>query len=657
MRMNRRATLIPGALALAFCASAAFVAASEFDDLKRMEPVPAGTQIPIFDFVRPILFDQVQLSHDGSCVGAIVPGNDDHTQLVTYEIATQKLDGVAPIAGDYDINQFTWLDGKKLIYLMGHQKLGGGAFFTSEAGNLAIALPIPNRVGALDQVVSYRMIDAATDDRSLGLFIISGAGVRYDHAELANVFNGETIVRYPELKTDHGFNLDFISDKTGRLAFGTTEEDGIRSLSMVSGESWTKSPLNLDTEVDVVGSGDNPGEVVIVGPRDGKSPRPLEFADAASGKVGDIILQDPGYDFDGWLFRDPKSFNIVGAVFNRSGPRVVWFTEAYRNLQKTIDKLFPNQVVRIIQMDDSGKVVLIKSGSDLQPPVYSWVNLDTHKSGLIKNSEPWIDPKRMRPMGIIKYMTAEGKAFDAYLTLPAGATRANPPPVVVIPSDSFSATNRWTWGFNPEVQFLASRGYAVLQPNFRASEGYSWMYPESEIWNDRGMADDVARATQKAIDMGLVDGKRVAVMGTSYGASIAAAAAANNPGLYKCAVVTSGNYDWARYLREDKFEQYTSSFYSLTRYKKGDPVTSKDKLDAGSALPNASKIRAAFLIVWGEYDDPEDISQAKDLASAVGRNGVPVETMSFLNEASGVRHLEHKVELYQHIEAFLSKNL
>ena len=626
--------------------------ATEFADLKRLEPVPQNVQIPIVDFVRPPLFQSVQLNHTGTQIGALAAGDDDHISLFTYDLTAQTLDGVSAPPGDRDIAFFEWLDSNRLTYTVSAGKSGGGYLWVvSEAGKLSIGVPVT----VLAPGTSVEILSNTPEDRTQALVNLKGDSLRYDHPELVNVVNkGALVTRYPELKTDHGFNTFFLPDKLGKLGFGVTQEDGVLSLSKLSGENWVKCPQDLD-KVDLVDSGDEPGDIVVIGERDGMAPRPLEFMDAQSGQAKEVILQDKGYDFAGWLFRDPASHNIVGAIYNRAAPHVVWFTEPYRNLQAAADKLFPEQVVRILGMDDSGKILLISSGSDRQPVVYSWVDLEKHKSGLIKNSEPWIYPKRMRPMGIIKYTTAEGRQMDAYLTLPAGASKKNPPPVVVIPHSA--SNNRWVWGFDPEVQFLASRGYAVLQPNFRGSSGYTWMYPESENWNFRGMSDDVARATKKAIDMGLVDRSRVAIMGSEFGGYLAVAGAAFEPGLYKCALSVSSFYDWGKYITEDKYLQFTDPTYSRYLYKLGNPSKNPEKFEAMSPLPHAAQIHSALFLVWGEYDNPELISQTKDLASAVGRNNVAVETMSFLDESYGVRHLEHRIELYQHIEAFLSKNL
>ncbi len=646
-----RVALVSRCCALTSCLAGPALVASEYSDLKRLEPVPANVQIPIVDFVRPALLMGVQLNHIGTQIGAIVPGNDDHTSLFTYNLKTQAIDGVSPPTGDKDISSFSWLDGSRLTYQTSTGKLGGGYLILSEAGKLSNAEP----VAADTQADSMEVLANPPEDRTQFLVDLSGSGLRYDHLEMISAANhGSLVIRYPELKTDHGFDITFLADKMGKLAFGITQEDGVLSMSRLAGESWVKCPEDLD-QVEVLDSGDNPGEIVALGPRDGAGPRPLEFMDAATGRPGDVILQDKGYDYDGWLFRDPQSHNIVGAIYDRAAPHVIWFTQGYRDLQKLVDGLFPNQIVRIQGMDDAGKTVLVTSGSDRQPVVYSWVDLEKHKGGLIKNSAPWIDPKRMQPMGVIKYATAEGRQMDAYITLPAGASKTNPPPLVVIPHAY--AEGRWAWGFDSDVQFYASRGYAVLQPNYRGSAGYTWMFPEAESWDFRKMSDDVAAAAKKAIAMGLADPKRVAIIGTGFGGYLAAAGAAFEPGLYKCALSISGFYDYGRYIREDNYLKFTDPTYSRYLRKLGDPGKDPEKFNAMSPLHNSGQIHSALFIAWGEFDNPEMISQSKDMASAVQRNNVPLETISFLNEASGVRHLDHKIELYQHIEAFLSKNL
>jgi dienelactone hydrolase len=640
-------------IAAILCAATTGLLATEYPDMKRLVPVPADQPIPIFDFIRPPLFGQVQLNHTGTTVGAIVPGNADMRSLVTYNLTTQLLDGVSAPQGDQEISSFEWLDGDRLAYLDTFGKAENvGVLFLSSAGKLGEAETM-SALGSGGGVT--QLLGNTPEDRSQFLVNLKGFSFRYDHPELINAkAHGALITRYPELKTDHGFNINFWPNKVGLLEFGITQEDGILALDHLEGDNWVKSPIDVD-QIDVFDAGDNPGEFVGLGQRDGNAPRPLEFFDVATGQPKDVILQDKGYDFYGRLYRDPLSHNIVGASYDRAAPHVVWFTQAYRDLQKLLDGLFPNQVVRIVDMDDAGKVVLISSWSDRQPAVYSWVNLETHKSGLIKNSAPWIDPKRMRPMGIIKFETAEGRQMDAYITLPAGASKKNPPAMVVIPRTT--SNGRATWGFDFEVQWFASRGYAVLQPNHRGSNGYGWMYPEIEDWDFRKMSDDMAAAVKKAVSMGLVDGSRVAIVGNNFGGFLAAEGVAFEPGVYKCAVSISSYYDFGRYIKEDNYQKFSDPTYSRYLYKLGDPSKDPAKFNAFSPLANAGQIHSPMLIAWGERDDPELRSQSSDMASALEHNGVHSETLYYLNDGQSIRYLDHQSDLNQHIEAFLQKNL
>jgi dienelactone hydrolase len=637
--------------ALALLLTPAVLPAKDFPDLKRLAPVPPAQQIPIIDFVRPALLRDVQINHAGRYVGAIVPDRLDGSNLLLVDLVSRKPEGVSVDSENFEVSSFLWLDGGRLAYVVSQLKFVGRDLYFSEAGKLANA----ERVRPEGAETNSTIVADLVADRSQLLVDVTGPRIRYDHLELVNAADrGALIERFPDLKTDHGFNLQYLPDRAGRLGFGVIQEDGILTLDKLSGDSWVKCPEDLD-QVQIVSAGDQPGQLVVLGARNGSGPRPLEYMDAATGRPGDVLLQDPGYDFDGWLFRDPKSLAIVGAYFNRDVPHAEWFTDDYRGLQAAVDGLFPHETVRILGMDDSRKVLLLSSGSDRQPPVYSWVDLEKLSCGLVANSEPWIDPERMRPTLALKYSTAEDWQIDAYLTVPASASKASPAPMVVLPNPS--SAGRWTLEFNNEVQFLASRGYAVLQPNHRGVAGYGWMYPETAEWDFRAMSDDVAAATRRAVATGLVDPRRVAIMGQSFGGYLAVSGVAFEPGLYKCALAVSAFVDWGNYIGEDKYLQFSDPSYSRFLRKLGDPATSPDRYRAMSPLPHADQIRAPVFLAWGEYDNPEMIAQDKRLASALKKNGVAAETRSFADEAVGIRHLDHRIELYQRIEAFLAKNL
>ena len=664
------------------CAAAAFAvlgtppAAAKLD-LDRIAPVPETESIPVIDFFREPIMKNPTVNLDGTHVAATISSGADHTVLMVYDLKTKRTE-LFGTRGDTDIENVTWLSAKRLIFTITVKKIGGFIMAAGEVGSISNSYPLIQNAGArllavppkdrdhplvweipnTENTGKYGAVVTVNAQINSGKFLdISGNGalLRGEQIDIASETNQRhTVERHPVFETPNGFLNYYMADREGKLAFCVSSTDGVFALHRLEGEAWKDCPFDLD-QVNIIGASDNPGEVVALGPRDGTKPRPLEFMNATTGQPGEVLLQDPAYDFNGWLYRDPATQAIVGAIYDRAGPHVVWFTEAYGKLQAAVDQLFPGMVVRILGSDEGGKIVLLSVSSDRQSPIYRWVDLTTRQAGDIQSSRPWLDPKRMQPMSVIKFKTRDGRKLDAYVTMPAGASKANPPPLIVLPHPYNGG--RSTWGFSPEVQFYASRGYAVLQPNRRGSAGYSWMFTEADEWDYRAMANDVIDATKMLAKSGLVDAHRVGIVGTGFGGYLALAAAAFDPDLYQCAIGISPVCDWGDVIKERKYSQYSNPYYSRMTRKLGDPDKEPAKFDAMSPLHHAGAIKAAVLISTSEYDASDVIHGARELAAEVRSHGVPAETISFTNEAEGVWHLDHKVELYTKIESFLAEHL
>ena len=241
------------------------------------------------------------------------------------------------------------------------------------------------------------------------------------------------------------------------------------------------------------------------------------------------------------------------------------------------------------------------------------------------------------------------------LTLPAGASKTNPPPLVVL-----SHGGPWIrdiWGFNGEAQFLASRGYAVLQANYRGSTGYNWMFPLEDQYDFRKMHDDVTDATKSMIASGLIDKNRIAIMGGSFGGYLAVAGVVNEPALYRCAVTIAGVFDWEQQIKDKKYGQYDSPVFGWMMRKLGDPKQNREKFDAISPGRHVDRIRVPVFVAGGKEDSTVEIQQSKRLISELEKYHVPYEKQIVGEEGHGMAHLDNEVELYTRIEAFLEKNL
>ncbi len=659
-------------------ATAGLLAAGK-KDLDRTTPVPAAEQIPIADFFRPLLLQEPKLNPSGTHIAALVTTPDDRHQLLVYDLKTQKSELVGG-AGDKDIYQVHWLNDRRLVFELSARKLYGLGLFATNVGSISKAYPLLQYYGSrllavprqdrlrplvwnrYDQLQTNRDLGVATVDTDLhsGRFInLLSAGADWSDLMDARDNNEKHIVsEYPVPSS--GLGLNYYADKDGRLEFAVTSQDGRQELDHLAAGHWEKCPVDLE-RVDIIGCGEQPGQLVVRGPRQEGRPRALQFMNGITGELGEVLVQDDAYDFfghgigDGWLYRDPGTRQIVGAVYERNGPRVIWFTEGYRQLQKILDGFFPRVVARIVGGNEAQTLFLVATFSDRQPAIYHWVDMKTHQAGLIKNSAPWIDPQRMQATNILKFKTRDGRQLDAYLTLPAGASKANPPPLVVLPHGGPWA--RDGWGFDGEAQFLASRGYAVLQPNYRGSNGYSWMFPEADNWDFRKMHDDVTDATKAMIASGLIDGRRVAIMGTSFGGYLAVSGVVNEPSLYRCAITIAGVFDWERQLQDKKFDQYDSPVFGYLKLRLGDPARNPEKYAAISPGRRADQIRVPVFVSAGKEDQTVEIEQSKALIAALKKHQVPHETLLVSEEGHGMHHFENRVELYERIEAFLAKNL
>lgn len=607
-------------------------------------------------------------------MAGLVNGTGDNHQLLTYELDTKKLQ-VLGSDGDKDIYQFAWLNDQRLVFFVSTEKLYGLGMLAVDIDHIRESYPLLQYCGArlvsvpranrLSPLVWMRH-EALENNRDGGVGVIN-SGIKtgafidltvatgtYNRALDARDNNQKHILStYPSPKK--GIVGGYMPDRQGELAFAFTSDGGTLGMHRwTPSRQWEPCPVDLET-TDIIAPGDKPGEVLARIAGEPNKPHVIRFLEAATGQAGEILIADKEYDFTGWIYRDPASQQIVGASYHRDGPRTVWFSENYLAVQKAIDSLFPGQVAQIIGSSEKGARFLIRSFSDRHPTAYHWVDLEKRAAALLKNTAPWIDPARMRPMQIMKFKTRDGRQLDAYVTLPKGASKTTPAPLVVLPHGG--PWVRDTWGFDGEAQFLASRGYAVLQPNYRGSPGYSWMFPVEDEWAFRKMHDDVTDATQTLLKTGVIDRNRVAIMGTSFGAYLALSGVAHEPSLYRCAVSIAGIFDWATVVQERKYDQFDDPAYARMRRKLGDPKQEAEKYAEISPLRHVANVRVPMFVAHGKEDRVAAIAESRRLVDELENHHVPHEKMFVRGEGHGMAHLDKQVELYGRIEVFLAKNL
>jgi dipeptidyl aminopeptidase/acylaminoacyl peptidase len=261
----------------------------------------------------------------------------------------------------------------------------------------------------------------------------------------------------------------------------------------------------------------------------------------------------------------------------------------------------------------------------------------------------------MQPMRLITYKSRDGYDIEGYVTMPAGVSEKNKAPLVVMPHGGPWARDTWAW--DRQTQFLASRGYAVFQPNYRGSIGTGWRFPKEDMWAFRKMHDDVTDGVKTVLRTGLIDADRVAIMGGSFGGYLALCGAAHEQGLYRCAVTIAGVFDWERVLSDTRRSMNGMGRYGVLKRELGDPKAQQEKFEALSPIRHVSKIKIPIFVAHGKEDFVATVAHSNELLKQLEKFGVTHEKQIEAGEGHGFRQLDHQVKLYTAIEKFLGKYL
>lgn len=662
-----RVLRVLGIVAVAVCY--AFGAPVEMD-LDRQTPVPSGSEIPITDFFRPAYMSSPKINLAGSHVAALVTGGSEKPQLMVIDLEKGERDIVSG-RSDQMVYTHQWLGNEHISFKISADKRADMGLMVVRLKKLKKPYPIFQYGGT--QIVGFSpddplkplvLVRGGMSARSTGLYRLNAKldtgplialsrnyTANQDWERVTESNQRHILKNFPKPKG--GENTNFVTDALGNLMMSYSIESGKVFAHLWDGADWNPSSVDLD-EVRVLGVGDQWGEMIATREVFEGERAEVRFLDMSTGEWGAPLLSDDEYDFVGGFYRDPGTLKVVGAMYHRDGPAVEWFDEDYAKLQRTLDNAFPKRVVRIAGADENGDNLVVRVFGDRLPSEYYLVNLKNKSIDLIAKSRPWIDPERMRPMNIIQFKTAEGLELDAYVTMPEGASKENPPPLLVIPHGGPWA--RDYWGFDPEAQFWASRGYAVLQPNYRGSPGYDWKFPLEGRYDFLKMHDDVTRATKTLIRSGYADPNRIAIMGASFGGYLSLSGVAHEPELYQCAVSFAGVFDFEAVLNAAR-RGFEREKYEILARRLGDPKKQKEKFDRISPVRYVDQIEVPVFVAHGKDDTTALVGESKRLIRELKEHDVEHESLFLSNEGHGTAELANRVELITRMEAFLQKHL
>ena len=378
------------------------------------------------------------------------------------------------------------------------------------------------------------------------------------------------------------------------------------------------------------------------------------------------IVANPRYDitpgehrpaFAGIDLNDPlfsaKTGLPLAVNFVSDGPRQQWLDASLQAAMDAIAAADPKLTTLVIGVDREETRALTLSWSANQPGVYSLVDLATKQATRIAERAPWLRDAALAEVFPVRCAARDGVELDAYFAVPPGAQPKQLPLVVVLRELPWV---RDTWGFHPLVQFLATRGYAVLQVNHRGSSGYGEPFLNAGREDPAGViVDDVIAAVQWTIARGMVDPQRVAIAGTSFGGATALLALARQPELFRAGVLLTPITDWREVARQKDSPAYRFWFETMGLFP---GQRSEQRLAQASPVTAAPRIAAPVLLVHAEPDTRASARATKALAEALRKAGRAPETF-FHNVSRGDRAAYEKKEgeVYERAAAFLARHL
>ena len=376
----------------------------------------------------------------------------------------------------------------------------------------------------------------------------------------------------------------------------------------------------------------------------------LYHYDFSSDSIGEPVFEHPQVDIDD--FRISEQNEITAVYYTDDRSRVEWLVPRMKELQGKIDRALPDRINRVISMSSDGEKMLIWSGSAADPGVYFYYDAPAARMSQLARPYGKMTDKQLADMNSVSYAARDGLQIPAYLTLPPGV-EARQLPLIVMPHGG--PFLRDEWGYDTWVQFLANRGYVVLQPNFRGSTGYGrdFVVKGEGQWG-RTMQDDLDDGVKWLVEQGKVDPKRVCIMGGSYGGYAALWAAARNPEIYRCAISFAGISDLAAMIKYDRRAFAATRYYTAWRERvQGDK---NFDLNTVSPLYAIDRINIPLLIAHGSDDENVPLAQSRKLHEALLKAKKPHSYIVYEGEGHGFDKPENATAFLEQVDQFLRTN-
>ncbi len=627
----------------------------------------AAEPVPIDDFFRIPRYSGLQLSPNGRNLAALAPVKG-RRNLVVIDLDKHAATPVTAFE-ERDVAWFVWLNDKRLL-------LGTGSFETRVFDARGGGIYAVDRDGA-----DPRLIAEGSDERNTSGVRLVGRGMAFVRRfpGQSDDFVGQEFVadathhaagglyridsrsgRRTDIgfgKPDTGEGESWVVDNKGVARAFTSRSKGMVRIFYRAGQGAPWQKLDEFRAVDggwqAIAMADDDRQLVV-SMHHGRDTSAIALYDPATRKFGEVLAAHPRVDLD--EVRRTRDGRVAGVYYDDDRGGSAWFDERLARMQKAMDAALPNTVNRLSWSDDMQRF-LVAAYSDVVPGSFYLFDAGSKKLEWIADGRPWLKSADLSPMRAVHYAARDGLDMPAFLTVPKGSSGKSLPMVVIVHGGPWVDGSRWN--YDPEAQFLASRGYAVLEPNFRGSTGYGWKHLRSSYkqWG-LAMQDDVTDGVRWAVKEGIADPKRVCIYGGSYGGYATMMGLAKDPGLYRCGINYVGVTDlplfltasWADYAYSDWIEYGVKDMV-------GDVDRDAERLKATSPVNLAERIEAPVLMAYGSEDVRVPIEHGTRMRAALDRAGVKNQWIVGEGEGHGFRDPKNRRMFYAAMEKFLGENL
>jgi dipeptidyl aminopeptidase/acylaminoacyl peptidase len=602
-------------------------------------------QVPVADFFKDPEFTSVSLSPTGEYITVSVP-QGDRTVLAAFRVSDMQLVGKWDYGPKRHIDRVRWVNDERFFMYVSY-KMGRFDFRVGTPDVYASNVDGTQRAD-IPSGGWYHIVDLLDDDEDK---ILVARSIDKAYLSKMDVDDGRTI----PVATSPLAAGTFVVDHDGNLRYGFGQSEKNESITLRrEGDEWVeihRDEMGGQTRTPLGFHADN--KRVIFSVSDDGKPSRWVLVDPESG-TETLVSSNPNVNADSWLTTsDGRGLIAVG--YEDGLPRYD-FVDKDHPEAKTYAGLinaFPDHAVVFNGISRDGRHVLVRTYSDVDPGAYYLFDRETGKAKFLLASRAWIKPEEMSPTHPIAFTARDGRKVHGYLTIPRGSDGKNLP--LVFHPHGGPHGPRDLWGFNPDVQFLANRGYAVLQVNFRGSGGYGNEFERIGYRNwGTTMVDDMTDGVKWAIAQGIADRDRICTYGASYGGYAALQTVVREPDLYQCAIGYVGVYSLPLMFKDGDIPEQESGRNFLNRVM---PETVAEQ-QAQSPAYNVERIRIPVMLVQGAKDVRVPISQYDLLKDRLTEAGNPPEvTIVEPKEAHGFYDLDNNVNLYTKMEAFLDKHI